>query len=76
MPLYDVPIVRSDLLSLWRECWDGAEPTERANTANTDGSLDRAVKVRAANATQAASLAERDNPGDVAIRDYIRKLQQ
>jgi hypothetical protein len=76
MPLYDVPIVRSDFLSLWHEFWDGAEPTERARHADADGSLNRAVKVRAANATQAASIAERDNPDCVAIQDYVRKVQQ
>ena len=76
MPMYDVPIVRRDLLSLWHEFWDGPEPTERAHLANAGGSLDRAVKVRAAHATQAASIAERDNPNCVAIRDYVRKLRQ
>ena len=76
MPVYDVPIVRRDLLSLWHEFWDGPEPTERAYLASVNGALDRAVKIRAANATQAASLAERDNPGDVALRDYVRKLWQ
>ena len=74
--MYDVPIVRTDLLSLWNEFWDGPEPTERASQASADGSLDRAVKIRAANATQAASIAERDHPGDVALRDYVRKLWQ
>jgi hypothetical protein len=76
MPVYDVPIVRQDLLSLWHEFWDGPEPTERASLASVNGDLDRAVKIRAANASQAASLAERDHPGDVAIRDYVRKLRQ
>ena len=76
MPLYDVPIVRRDLLALWHEFWDGPEPTERAYLASVDGSLDRAVKVHAANATRAASIAERDNPNCVAIRDYVRKLWQ
>ena len=76
MPLYDVPIVRGDLLSLWHEFWDGAEPTERARHADADGSMNRAVKIRAANATQAAIIAERDNPDCVAIRDYVRKVEQ
>ena len=64
------------IFSLWHEFWVGAEPTERAMRADTDGSLNRVVKVRAANATQAASIAERDNPDCVAIRDYVRKVQQ
>ena len=77
MPLYDVPIVRRDLLSLWHEFWDGPEPTERSHLANdADGCLSRAVKVHAPNATQAAAIAERQNPGDVALRDYVRKLWQ
>ena len=76
MPLYDVPIVRRDLLSHWHEFWDRPEPTERASEADADGSLSRAVKVRAANATQAASVAEHNSPGDVALRDYVRKLWQ
>jgi hypothetical protein len=44
--------------------------------ADADGSLNRAVKIRAASATQAAFIAERDNPDCVALRDYVRKVQQ
>jgi hypothetical protein len=76
MPLYDVPIVQRELVSLWHEFWDGPEPTERAYLANVDGALERAVQVHAENATEAVSIAERDNPGDVAIRDYVRKVWQ
>ena len=76
MPLYDVPIVRKDLLFLWREFWDGPEPTQRARAANIGGCLEQAVQIRAENAIEAASLAESYNPGNVALHEYIRKLQQ
>ena len=76
MPMYDVPIVRTDLLSLWHEYWDGPEPTKRASLANIGGCLEQAVQIRAENATEAASLAESYNQDHVALRDYVRKLRR
>ena len=76
MPMYDVPIVRRELLSLWHEFWDGPEPTERASQADRDGSLSHSETIIADSATEAATLAERKHPDCVAIREHVRKLPQ
>lgn len=74
MPEYMVPIVRRDLLGLWHEMWDSDKPTKRALEANRDGSLGQTFTVKAKSKAEAATLAEAQNPGYVAIRDGVQKL--
>jgi len=72
MALFSVPIVEESREPLWRERWQD-EPTFRALEANRDGSLSRTVTVSANSKTEAANVAEKANPGCVAIRDAIQK---
>lgn len=74
MTYYIVPIVKRELLSLWHELHDSKEPSEEAKQANKTASLGQAINVQARNKNEAASLAETQNPGCVAIRGAIERL--
>ena len=68
---YRVPIVRRELLPLWRDYNDSDKPSEKALTVGEDGALGQAVSVRASNMLEAARLAEKKNPGHIAISSAI-----
>ncbi len=71
---YSVPIVERRLLPLWHEFWDQDPPSERAIKANADGSLQRtAFPISTNNMRVAADIAEKQNPGCVAIRSAIQR---
>jgi hypothetical protein len=65
-----VKIVERDKLHLWHALWDNpAAPSIAAQEANRDGSLGQTRHIRAKNRAEAADIAERQNPGFVAMRD-------
>jgi hypothetical protein len=72
MSLYSVPIVRRELLALWHDFWDGPK-TKAAQEADQHGELGRSQLIEARNTDEAASIAESQNPGYVAIRDAISR---
>ena len=74
MPEYLVPIVKRELLPLWREYWESGPPSDEAIEQNKDGSLGLSVDVKARNTREAAKIAEDENPGHVAIVESIQKV--
>jgi hypothetical protein len=74
MPVYNVGIVAEEHRELWTEYWDRNEPTERATVAMREGLLDCTVDVEAESATDAMTKAEGENPGYVAIRDSVQRI--
>ena len=73
MPMsgYTVPIVRPELMSLWRDYNCSDKPSNQALKAGEDGALGQAVSVRASNMLEAAQLAEKRYPGYVALSSAI-----
>lgn len=74
MPHFNVPIVRRELLSLWRDFWTSPEPSDEAKKANADGSLGQSIDVQAKSKHEAAKLAESKRPGYVAILNSIERM--
>lgn len=71
MPDYNVPIVEKDKLTLWKEFWEGKEPTQKSIDANKRAELGQSVFVKAKNKQEAKKIAEKNNPGCVAILSAI-----
>jgi hypothetical protein len=74
MTVYNVGIVAEELRDVWSEYWDRNEPTERASQAFRDGLLDRSVDVEADSPAEAMAKAVADNPGFVALRDSVQRI--
>jgi hypothetical protein len=71
---YIVPIVKRDLMPMWHDYWDSKKPSKEAKKVSRDGSLGRTATVTARNRRNAATIAEAQNPGDVAIHDAVSRI--
>jgi hypothetical protein len=69
---YSVPIVRRELLWLWYDVW--GETTPLGQETNKDSRFRQTRIIRASNKIEAATFAEKENPGHAVIRDFIVKL--
>ena len=71
---YRVEVVKAELVGLWRAYWEDDDPSARTRMESQHGSVDMTVEVEASDAEEAASTAERHNPGYVAIGETARRL--
>lgn len=62
---YIVPVVKRALLPFWYEVWDNNPPFGREAEKNANLRQSRIIK--ASNKTEAATIAEAENPGYVVI---------
>ena len=69
---YVVPIVKRALLPVWYEVWDNNPPFGRE--AEKDANLRQTRIIKASNKTDAATIAEAENPGHVVIQEAIVRL--
>jgi hypothetical protein len=74
MSTYRVEVVKAELVGLWRAYWEDDDPSARTRMESQHGSLDMAVEVEASDAEEAASTAERQNPGYIAIGETAQRL--
>jgi hypothetical protein len=75
MPLFDVPIVKTEKLLLWNDFWKKPrkEWTDEVLKAIKDGSLGRTVQITARNRQEAASKVLSQNP-DFIIPDSPQSI--
>jgi hypothetical protein len=67
MPLYRVPMVRSEHLELWLEFHGGGVPSERARETERVGWLRQTEMIEASNAACAKRAATAMRPGWVVV---------